>query len=119
MDMITYATTFENLPAYELSAVDVSALAAQKAELERKQQKAIAIAALTVKYKIDGIEYTFDADDISRARMKDAVDASTFTGQKSTPWKTADNKTVEVNAEQLQAIRALGIQALGALIISQ
>ena len=104
---------------YVPSTTNIAALIKKTKENEIKQKKTDDLDNLKINYTIDGIEYPFEVDDISRSRMSDAIDAANFTSETSTQWKTADNRLVTVNVFQLTTIRALGIKKLGSIILDK
>lgn len=80
----------------------------------RKKQKYDAIANLTVTTTVGNI---FDADELSRQRMADAILASQTTGLLGTQWKLTDNSIATVTYDELREAHALALQAFGEVIL--
>ena len=59
---------------------------------------------------------TFDGDDIARADMLSAIQASETLGQDTAMWKLSDNTWAEVSLDELREASALAIQAKGAIL---
>lgn len=84
-----------------------------EAEEQAKSQQAQAIANLTV--EVDGM--AFQANELSRQRMADAILAAEHLGQTSHIWRLADNTQQQITITQLKEAHAKAIQAFGMIIL--
>jgi hypothetical protein len=86
------------------------------AELEEKRQaeKADALSKSTVTVGV----HTFDANEVSLARMGNAILAAEQLGLTEHYWKMHDNTVVLIQLPELKQAHAAGMQALGAIVLS-
>lgn len=89
-------------------ALDAQAIA------DAKEAKKEALANITV---ITTNGNTFDADDVGRASMNEAIASADFLGLTENNWKLADNTVALIGLDELKEALALGIQAKGAIIL--
>lgn len=94
------------IPAVDMSQEDIAA--------RERDRKALSLSKLTVSVG----NYVFDADEISLARMGNAILAASELGMTSHPWKLTDNSVAVITLADLKRAHAEGMQALGAIILS-
>ena len=87
---------------------------ALRLEVEAKASKELALTQIIVTTTSGKV---FDGRDKDRARMNEALAASTLLGLTETQWKMADNSVQTITVDELKEALALSIQAVGAIIV--
>lgn len=83
-------------------------------DAEIKQAKEDALNSITVTTASGKV---FDGRDKDRARMNEAITASTILGLAEAQWKLHDNTVATITLDELKEALALSIQAAGTIIV--